>query len=156
MQYKVGVDYMHEPVWPINPILIVISRLWFIVRLHGPSRQSIWAMWRARNLLKHKVEEQDACYNFFLLRTITTSLLLIAPIWLLFYSLLQSDCSFTHCSNLIALNSPYMTYLLCALSQLDCRLSPYRLFLSQLLILTHFLWHLISDWLGLCARTISI
>ena len=76
------------------------------------------------------------CYDFSLLRTITTSLLPIAPI------------------RLLSTHPIWHTY--CALSQLDCRLSPYRLLLSRLLILTHYLWHLIPDWLGLCARPISI
>jgi len=53
------------------------------------------------------------CYDFSLLQTITTPLLLIALIW----SLLTHPIWHTYC----------------ALSQLDCGLSPYRLFLSWLL-----------------------
>jgi len=56
------------------------------------------------------------CYDFSLLWTITISLLLIALTRLL-------------------LTHP-IWHIYCALSQLDCRLSPYRLFLSWLLILT--------------------
>ena len=74
--------------------------------------------------------------QFYLLRTMTVSFLLITP------------------TRSLPTHLIWHTY--CALSQLDCRVSPYRLFLSWLLILTHYLWHLISDRLGLCARPISI
>jgi len=78
----------------------------------------------------------ERCYNFSLLWNIMTSLLLIAPTR--------------------SLSTHHIWHTYCALSQFNCGLSLYRLFLSWLLILTHFLWHLISDWLGLCARPISI
>jgi len=99
-------------------------------------------MWANKNLVNmfilpyNRYNVPGFCYDFSLLWTIMTYFLLITPTQLLLIHLI------------------WHTY--CALSQLDCRLSPYRLFLLWLLILTHFLWHLISDWLGLCARPISI
>jgi len=78
----------------------------------------------------------SVCYDFSLLWTIITSLLLITPTWLL------------------STHPIWHTY--CTFSQLNCGLSPYRLFLSWLLILTHYLWHLIPDWLILCTKPISI
>ena len=87
------------------------------------------------DILTVNVSLVAVCFDFSLLWTsITISLLLIAP------------------TRLLSTHPIWHTYY--ALSQPDCRLSPYRLFLSQLLILTHYLWHLISDWLGLCTRPI--
>jgi len=63
----------------------------------------------------------------------------------LFYSSLRPDCS-------LLISYDILTVLSVSLAA-DF---PFIDFLLQLLILTHHLWYLISDLLGLCARPISI